>query len=248
MSNGDEQRGEEPRPDPERRSSALKHAARRIPVIGRALAAVYVWFAARAFAGSASYWESRYRRGRMSGSGSYGELARFKADVLNALVADRQLESVIEFGCGDGHQLGLARYPRYLGLDVSPRAIAICRNRFSGDPTKRFAESRDYDGEKADLALSLDVIFHLVEDEVFVDYMRSLFAAAGKLVVIYASNTDEQEHPQPPHVRHRRFTDWIATQEPGWRLERVIENRIPYDSASGTGSPASFFIFAPSSR
>jgi hypothetical protein len=39
-----------------------------------------------------------------------------------------------------------------------------------------------------DLELSLDVIYHLVEDEVFDAYMRSLFAHAGRFVVIYSSN------------------------------------------------------------
>ena len=68
------------------------------------------------------------------------------------------------------------------------------------------------------------------------------------MVVIYASNTDEQEVPQPPHVRHRRFTDWVAANEPDWRLERVIGNSHPYDADAGAGSPASFFVFVPTAR
>ncbi|HEX7235718.1 MAG TPA: methyltransferase domain-containing protein [Gammaproteobacteria bacterium] len=223
--------------------SGLKHAVRRIPVIGRAAAAAYVWIAERRFHGSAGYWEARYRSGGTSGSGSYGELARFKAEVLNGLVESNDVRSVIEFGCGDGHQLKLARYPSYLGLDVSPKAVQMCREAFPNDPTKSFLLSRDYAGQTADLALSLDVIYHLVEDEVFVAYMRSLFSAAEKLAVIYASNTDEQQVPRPPHVRHRRFTDWVEANQPSWRLERVIANRFPYDAATGSGSQASFFIY-----
>jgi SAM-dependent methyltransferase len=223
--------------------SGLKHAVRRIPVIGGVVAAAYVWIAERRFHGSAGYWEARYRRGGTSGAGSYGELARFKAEVLNGLVESHAVRSVIEFGCGDGHQLKLARYASYLGLDVSPRAVQMCRETFSNDPSKSFALSRDYAGQTADLALSLDVIFHLVEDEVFVAYMRSLFSAAEKLVVVYASNTDEQEAPRLPHVRHRRFTDWVDANEPRWRLARIIENRFPYDAVTGSGSPASFFIY-----
>jgi SAM-dependent methyltransferase len=223
--------------------SALKRAVRRIPVLGRVAAAAYVWIAERRFHGSARYWEARYRRGGTSGDGSYGELARFKAAVVNDLVESYGVRSVIEFGCGDGHQLRLARYGSYLGLDVSPRAVQMCREAFSNDSTKSFALSRDYAGQTADLVLSLDVIFHLVEDEVFAAYMRSLFSAAEKLVVIYASNTDEQEVPRLPHVRHRRFTDWVDATQPGWRLGRIVENRFPYDAATGSGSPASFFIY-----
>ena len=86
-----------------------------------------------------------------------------------------------EFGCGDGHQLLLAQYPRYIGLDISKTAIGLCKRKFSGDPTKSFFA---YDGDcfvdragvfAADLAMSLDVVYHLVEDPTFESYMTHLF-------------------------------------------------------------------------
>lgn len=231
-------------PIPEQRIGALKHVIRKIPLIGSMLASLYVKIATRRFSSSADYWDNRYGRGGTSGTGSYGELAKFKAETLNDLVARNRVVSVIEFGCGDGNQLKLADYPDYLGLDVSPRAVEMCRAGFGDDPTKRFQLSWDYDGEQADLAMSLDVVFHLVEDEVYFEYMHSLFAAARRFVVIYSSNTDVQESPRPPHVRHRRFTDWVAAHAPDWTLVETIANRYPYDPVSGSGSPASFFVFA----
>src|SRR5689334_14993422 len=83
--------------------------------------------------GSASYWADRYQAGGNSGVGSYGVLADFKAATLNDFVAANNVGSVIEFGCGDGNQLSLANYPRYLGLDVAKGAIELCRTRFGGD-------------------------------------------------------------------------------------------------------------------
>jgi hypothetical protein len=71
------------------------------------------------FNGSSSFWERNYARGGTSGSGSYGAFAQAKAAFLNEFVHQHDLQSVIEFGCGDGHQLSLADYPRYVGLDVS---------------------------------------------------------------------------------------------------------------------------------
>jgi hypothetical protein len=59
----------------------------------------------RAFPGSGSFWENRYRTGGTSGSGSYGRLAEFKAEILNEFVRERGVSSIIEFGCGDGAQL-----------------------------------------------------------------------------------------------------------------------------------------------
>ena len=117
------------------------------------------------FTGSAHYWERNYAHGGTSGDGSYGVLAQAKAEFLNAFVRENDLRSVTEFGCGDGHQLSLAEYPRYVGLDVSPAAIGLCKPLFAQDPTKSFFL---YDGAcfvdhaglfTADLALSLDVVF-----------------------------------------------------------------------------------------
>jgi hypothetical protein len=75
------------------------------------------------FLGSEEYWIRRYQSGKGSGHGSYNQLAEFKAEILNDFVQTRHIESIIEYGCGDGNQLRYAKYPRYLGFDVSPKAI-----------------------------------------------------------------------------------------------------------------------------
>ena len=79
----------------------------------------------------AGYWEKRYSSGRTSGAGSYNRLARFKASFINKFLNERQVLSVAEMGCGDGAQLGLMKYPKYLGLDISETAIEICKNKFT---------------------------------------------------------------------------------------------------------------------
>jgi len=168
----------------------------------------------------------RYRAGGKSGTGSLGKLARFKAELVNSFVAERGITSVIEFGCGDGHQLGMMRLPRYVGFDVSPSAIEGCRELFSNDLDKTFAVTEEYDGECAQLALSIDVIYHLVEDDVYSEYMTRLFSAAERYVVIYSTNTDSRTSLQSNHVRHREFESWVAENIPGWRLVEKVTN--PY--------------------
>jgi SAM-dependent methyltransferase len=182
------------------------------------------------FTGSADYWERNYQRGGTSGSGSYGELASRKADFLNAFVRENAVESVIEFGCGDGHQLSMAAYPSYIGLDVSRTAIGLCRRRFHDDPTKSFFL---YDGScfvdrsgicAADLAISLDVIYHLVEDSVFETYLDHLFAAGRRYVIIYS--TDMVMAGTGPHVRHRLISGRIERNYPEWELVRVVPGPV----------------------
>ena len=199
------------------------------------------------FSGSQNYWEQRYAAGGNSGAGSYSRLAEFKAEVLNDFVREHGIQSVIEFGSGDGAQLGLARYPKYLGTDVSKTAIARCKEIYAKDPSKSFILSSDLPKDhKSELSLSLDVIYHLVEDAVFDAYMRSLFAASSRFVGVYASNDDKAW--TSPHVRHRRFTDWIEKNEPAWRQYRVVKNRYPYDPADvDNTSFADFFFYAKNS-
>lgn len=225
----------------------MRQRIKQIPVLGPLANKVYVRLVAarRPFPGSTDYWIARYESGGTSGDGSYNQLAQFKAEVLNQFVADHHITSIIEYGSGDGNQLTLADYPRYLGFDISPRAVALCRERFAEDPRLSFKTTADYDGETAELTLSLDVVYHLVEDAVFAAYMARLFDSATRYVIVYSSDTDDNPPGQSPHVRHRAFTRWVADNRPAWRLIDHIPNRYPYAGDTKTGSFADFYIFAP---
>lgn len=205
----------------------------------------------QAFPGSQEYWEQRYAAGGTSGRGSYGELAAYKADFLNGFVREHNVRSVIEFGCGDGAQLSLAQYPRYIGLDVAKRAIKLCAKAFEQDPSKSFFL---YDSDafvdrqevfRADLALSLDVIYHLTEDAVFEGYMWHLFNAAERFVIAYSS--DMETRNRELHIRHREFTKWVAGR-PEWRLIDRVPNPYPATPDGRAGSFADFFVFQRESR
>ena len=154
--------------------------------------------------------------GGSSGSGSYGVEAEAKAAYLNEFVSDHGVHSVIELGCGDGNQLRLTKYPSYLGFDVSQTAVARCKELFAGDGAKDFLLLDEYEGQTADLVMSLDVVYHLIEDQVFQDHMRLLFSAARRFVVIYSSNEDQPG--VATHVVHREFTRWVEQNATNWRL------------------------------
>ena len=170
-----------------------------------------------------------------------GHLAEFKAETLNAFVRDNAIESVIEFGCGDGRQLSLACYPRYLGHDVSLAAVKACRARFREDPNKTFLcyDPADAPGIanflRADLTISLDVVYHLVEDRIYDRYLFDLFGASRRFVIVYSSN--KAEATRVPHVRHREFTADVKRRFNDFRLVRTIENPQPKDNL------CSFFVF-----
>jgi hypothetical protein len=233
-------------------SKSWRERVRSLPVIGPIAVSVRRAFRPRSvaqheFLSTVQYWETRYASGDHSGTGSYGRLAAFKAEVINRFVEQHGIATVIEFGCGDGNQLRLARYKRYLGFDVAKTAIDKCESIFRSDATKTFKLMTEYSGEKADLSLSLDVIYHLIEDPVFDAYMRQLFESAEKFVVIYSSNDEIMNATigTAPHVRHRRFSAWIDKNAVGWKLLYHIPNRYPYSQANPAGtSCADFHIYA----
>lgn len=227
----------------------MKETLKQIPILGAAARWLHRSLlspgeAREPFPGSAEYWEKRYAAGGNSGVGSYALFAEFKADVLNEFVARNRVPTVIEFGCGDGNQLTLAKYPEYLGFDVSSTAISQCEKLFRSDPHKSFRLMSEYQGNTAELTLSLDVIYHLVEDHVFETYMRTLFGASTRYVIVYASNSDDNAaYEGGAHVKHRQFTTWTANNLPEWRLIEHIPNRYPYRGDYRTGSFADFFVY-----
>ena len=75
--------------------------------------------------------------------------------------------------------------------------------------------------------------------------MENLFSAAEKFVIIYASNKNENHCP---HVKHRKFTDWIEQNQnnitKGWVLKEKIENKYKYSPKNTEDTSfADFYIF-----
>ena len=187
---------------------------------------------------SAAFWDRHYAAGGTSGPGSRGVLARMKADMVNRLITDYSVESVVELGCGDGYQASLLVAKHYTGLDVAPRAVRLCTERFRHDTAKSFllyTPGVPLPGGvqiQADMALSLDVIFHLVEQGVYERYMTDLFRLARRAVVIYSTNGDVARR-EPKYTKRRVFTDWIRANVTGWELTEQHLNPYPELSRCG---------------
>lgn len=199
------------------------------------------------FVSSELYWKERYARGGNSGEGSYGPLADYKASFIKSFCAKRGVNTAIEFGCGDGNQALKLNFDRYIGVDISDKCIqwarqSIKRPGWEFFTTKEFSEISGR--EVCDLGLSLDVVYHLVEDEVYDAYISDLFSTASKFVLIYSSNS-EYFDPRFPHVRHRPVVADIRASQSNWQY--VGSELNPYHQDPGArpsyGSFAQFHIF-----
>jgi hypothetical protein len=93
---------------------------------------------------------------------------------------------------------------------------------------------------RGELALSMEVIFHLTEESTFCDHMDRLFGSASRFVVICSNDSPGTEIV--PSERHWNFTRWIEENRPQWRLlERV-------DPPSGLGLMSSLYLYGLDSK
>lgn len=168
-----------------------------------------------------SYWDNRYTTGSTSGAGSYGEESKVKADYVNNAIKENQIKTLLELGCGDGNQLSMFEIEKYIGLDISPRIITKCKEKFAEDKTKIF---RVYDinttelKEDYDMIISLDVIFHLVIEEAFKNYMGILFNDSNYVLIYTMRNIKENQIKHAPHVKFRDINAWVEENIVGYEL------------------------------
>ena len=189
---------------------------------------------------SAEYWRKRYESGGNSGAGSYGALADFKAQALNGFVERHGILTAIEYGSGDGNQLSLLNIPKYIGLDVSAKAIESIRERYAGDSSKTFFEYNPDNFSPdasliSEIALSMDVILHLTEDFRYESYMRNLISSATKFVGIFNTATDQQLEKMAQHNRFRDHRIWLKDHAPQWVESEVhlTPAELGYPEATG---------------
>jgi cyclopropane fatty-acyl-phospholipid synthase-like methyltransferase len=229
-----------------RATHLLARVSRKIPVLGRLKRLVRPAYHNLKFDNSNEYWKTRYELGGNSGEGSYGKLAKYKAQFINEFVETHDINSVIEFGCGDGNQASLYKFGNFTGIDIVPACIEICKRRFSNRKFV-FMTSDVYrnsqDKNKFDLSMSLDVVYHLVEDEAYFKYIDDVFSASSKYCLIYSSNFALYDN-KVAHVKHRIFTEDVSARFPNWKL--ISNEKNPFEKSHDSieyGSFASFYVF-----
>ena len=185
---------------------------------------------------SKEYWEDRYRSGRNSGSGSYGRLAAFKLGVLNDFIGENGISSLLDFGCGDGNIAKDIIVDSYVGYDVSAKAVEMCKELYAKDD-KKF--TNNLPNENADLCISFDVIFHLIEDGIYHEYIKNLFKHSDKYVIIYSSNVEHEG--SYIHFMNRSFIGDVDLNK--WELIKMVKNKYPLLDDPENESVSDFYIF-----
>jgi hypothetical protein len=179
------------------------------------------------------YWDDRYKAGGNSGRGSYGVYKTYKSKVINNIIIENEIQSVTDFGCGDGNQIDDIKPPKYVGLDIAPSSVNLCSKKYSADKTKSFDvyDHTTYDKtHPAEMSMSIDVMYHIFEDNIYEKYLSDLFENSSRFVLVYSTNFDEKYNGV--HVKNREFTKDIPE---GWVLKEHIKNE--------TDNYADFYLF-----
>lgn len=190
------------------------------------------------------YWETRYQQGGTSGAGSYGDIADYKAAVINRLVQEGDVKTVVEFGCGDGNQLSLYNFPDYLGLDVAPSAVEKCREMYRDDPTKRFqtvAPQSTPDIGSFDMTMSIEVLMHVIDEADYLWSLDMLFQHSNNYVVIHAPLRELVTFAPGAHEKYREIFMYLIPYLGDFAIVDVLVQPgvTPADRRAGQIGPMS---------
>ncbi len=133
--------------------------------------------------------------------------------MINGLVTSNSLDTVLEFGCGDGNQLSYYSLQNYLGLDVAEKAVELCSEKFADDPSKRFRLIRpgeDVDFGRFDLVMSLEVLMHVVDEGDFLWTLDNIFRHSDNYVVILTPLTPLMDFPKGSHEKYRNLFPYLV--------------------------------------
>ena len=174
------------------------------------------------------YWEDRYKSGRNSGEGSYGESAKYKANVINDYISKLDIKTIGDYGCGDGNQISLlSGFELYYGYDISNFIIDANIVKFA-DKRNMFFYKNIIDLPECDLNLSLDVLYHICPESEYITYLTNLFNKSKKYVLIYSTNRDEDFEltDENDYAYHRKFKDWVEKNILDFELAEKLDNPL----------------------
>jgi SAM-dependent methyltransferase len=159
------------------------------------------------------------------------EIGRPQPDLEQVLDASGPLGMVLEIGCGSGeltlHLASLGH--RVLGVDASPRAIALARAK----ALERKRDATFHVGDALDLGVlgrTFDTIvdcglFHVFSDADRLRYLEAVNSVSHPGTRLFILCFSDQE-PDPVGPRHVSEVELRDTFRAGWRFEQLRPARF----------------------
>lgn len=154
----------------------------------------------------------------------------FLKDICQKL--DSKSPRILDVGCGTGANLEmLARFGDAEGVDVSPEALAFCRQRGLHKVSEGEAEHLPYEDRSFDLVTGLDVVEHLDDDVAGLKEMRRVLRPGGYALLfvpafmfLWGVQDDISHHRR----RYTRAGLEKAVREAGLEVERITYANITF--------------------
>lgn len=114
---------------------------------------------------------------------------------------------IVDVGCGTGGVIGALEGSR-LGLDPSPTAIEVARERYPGCEfrVEEAAAAADREGGAADVVLLMDVLEHVEDDAGLLADATRLLKSGGHLLATVPADPRLWSEHDVAHGHHRRYT------------------------------------------
>ena len=146
-------------------------------------------------------------------------------------VKDRRAH-ILDVGCGTGANLVLlSEFGEAEGVDVSPDALAFCRERGLDNVRLGAAEALPYEDNEFDLVTALDVVEHIDDDVAGLREMRRVLRPGGRVLLFVPTFMflwglqDEVSH----HRRRYRLNELRqAVTAAGFEVERTTYANITF--------------------
>jgi SAM-dependent methyltransferase len=153
---------------------------------------------------------------------------RGRRRVLDLVLAGLDLPpeaQILDAGCGSGrNMIDLARYGSVTGIELSDTSVNLARERHVGEVVAGSVLEMPFEDDRFDLAVSLDVIEHLDDDEAALRELRRVLAPGGTLLVtVPAYQWLWSAHDEINH-HHRRYNQGslvAVAERAGWNRVRT---------------------------
>jgi SAM-dependent methyltransferase len=145
---------------------------------------------------------------------------------LVALAAPNRASAILEIGCSGGpllQRLGDAGYTALTGIDLSPEAIALCRQRNLGQVLVMDAQQPDFPPASFEVITASDVLEHLADAPRAVAAWYRLLRPGGTLLVfVPAFKCLWSRHDEVNHHFHRYRAGELASllRAAGFEIQR----------------------------
>ncbi len=153
---------------------------------------------------------------------------RGRRTVIERVMDDLDLPPdarILDAGCGSGrNMIELARRGPVTGIELSQTSVDLARARNSGEVVSGSVLEMPFADASFDLAVSLDVIEHLEDDEAALRELRRTVVPGGALLVTVPayqwlwSGHDEVNHH---HRRYTRRSLRAVAERAGWTQTRT---------------------------